>query len=363
MRFLPTPLLRRVAARSLAPVRRSDAPAVYPSRVLQRPFVTSRNTALLLHCRLQFQFCSDSLSSGYVKTLTSLMDAEELFVQHMGTIEKIAAHVGRRHGLRHDDVAEFVAEARFRLLADDYAIIRKFERRSSFSTFLTTVITRFFYQLRVEEWGKWRPSAEAKRLGLRAVALEQLITRDGHSYTEAAQILLSRSGAGYTTTELAAIWSRLPARQPRPMIVPEETSSETAAPSRADDPLLARERERTACTAARVIDGVLRSFAAEDQLILRLRFWEACKVPAIAERLRLDQKKVYKRLDKLFAALRRALTEAGVRPEDVSDLLCHGDSEVKVDAPDSKAQAGNPATNPSHKLQRQRGTGRRRITQ
>jgi RNA polymerase sigma factor (sigma-70 family) len=292
------------------------------------------------------------------------MDAEELFMQSVALIEKIAVHVGRRNGLRNDDVAEFAAEAKFRLIENDYAIIRKFEGRSSFSTYLTTVVTRLFYQRRVEEWGKWRPSAEARRLGLRAIALEQLITRDGHPFPEAAQILLSRAGAGYTLAELEAIWRRLPPRQPRPMMVPEEPSSDTAGNARADDPLMAREREQTACTASRVIDRVISSFPPEDQLILRLRFWEACKVPAIAARLHLDQKKIYKRLDKLFAGLRRALAEAGVQPDDVAELLDAGDSEVTVDISAlTAASPGFSQTGPSHMAQRDQGDGGGRISQ
>jgi RNA polymerase sigma factor (sigma-70 family) len=254
------------------------------------------------------------------------MDAEELFVEHVGTIDRIAAFVCRRCGLHEDDAAEFAADAKLRLLENDYAIIRKFEGRAAFSTYLTTVITRLFYQRRVEEWGKWRPSAEAKRLGARAITLEQYVTRDGYSFEEAVQILTSRAGGGYSRAELEAIWVRLPARMPRPVLVSEEASVEASAAGTTDAPLLSRERQKTARAAAATIDRVVDGLPAEDQLILRMRFWDGRKVPEIAERLHIEQKRIYKRLDRLMLLLKRALQDSGISHDDVMDILYSGDT-------------------------------------
>src|SRR6185295_1916310 len=110
------------------------------------------------------------------------MNPEETYLQHLPTIERIASFVARRNHLNADEAAEFTQEVRFRLFDGDYAIIRKFEGRSLFSTYLTTVIGRLFHQWRVEQWGKWRPSAEAKRLGDKAIALERLLSRDGYTF-------------------------------------------------------------------------------------------------------------------------------------------------------------------------------------
>jgi DNA-directed RNA polymerase specialized sigma24 family protein len=68
---------------------------------------------------------------------------------------------------------------------------------------------------------------------------------------------------------------------------------------------------------------------AEDRLILKMRFWDERKVPDIARTLNMDQKKIYKRLDKLFLTLRRGLEKAGVSKSDVADLLCEGDQEIR----------------------------------
>ena len=257
------------------------------------------------------------------------MNAEDLYLQHLGTIERIAAFVARRDHLNRDETLEFMQEVRVRLLDDDYSIIRKFEGRSSFSTYLTTVIARLAHQWRVERWGKWRPSAEAKRLGDKAITLERLVTRDGFTFDEAVKVLTTPGGSQFTAAELEAIYIRLPPRLPRPTIVSEEVSADAPAlDGGADERVEIHERERSARAAARAIDDLLGTLDAEDRLILQMRFWHALKVPDIARRLHIEQKKLYKRLDRLFGTMRRALESAGIAKSDVSILLTRGDTDI-----------------------------------
>lgn len=276
------------------------------------------------------------------------MEAEDLYLINLGTIERIAAFICRRNHVNEDEAADFTAEVKFRLLENEYAIIRKFERRSTFSTYLTTVITRLYHQFRIEQWGKWRPSAEAKRLGDKAITLERLLTRDGYSFMEAVQILTTRSGGLYTIAELESIYVRLPSRQPRPMLISDDVSAEAAAtPAGADEPLLARDRARAVRVAATAIDRVIAGLPPEDRLILQMRFWGTRKVPEIARALQLDQKKVYKRLDKLFAILRRALEGAGIGQGEVNSLLSSGDQELRLKLL-SEEELEKSALRPSH---------------
>lgn len=259
------------------------------------------------------------------------MNPEEIYREHLPMIERIAACVAHRNHLTADDTGEFTQEVRVRLLVDDYAVIRKFQGRSSFSTYLTTVITRLYQQWRIGQWGKWRPSAEAKRLGDRAIVLERMITRDGYTFAEAVEVLTTPDSSPYDATELEAIYDRLPLRLPRPVLVPEETCAESiAVDSEADDRIESRELERAARRTARAMDALIARMEAEDRLILELRFWQQRKVPDIARTLHLDQKKLYKRLDRLFVVLRRGLEHAGVTKKEVGDLLRRGDQEIRI---------------------------------
>ena len=254
---------------------------------------------------------------------------EELYLENLRSIERIAAFVARRNHLGADEAAEFIQEVRVRLLDDGYAVLRKFEGRSSFTTYLTTVIVRLFHQYRVEQWGKWRPSAEAKRLGDKAITLERLVTRDGFTFGEAVKVLTTPGSSQYTQAELEAIYVRLPHRGPRPVVVSGEISPDAMAiDAEAFDRVETADRQRSARKAATAIDGLLESMDPEDRLILKMRFWDALKVPDIARRLHVEQKKVYKRLDRLFGVMRSALERAGVGKEDVGPLLGRGDEDI-----------------------------------
>lgn len=274
------------------------------------------------------------------------MNPEKTYLQHLATIKRIAAFVARKYHLNADETAEFSQIVTVRLFENDYAIIRKFKGESQFSTYLTTVIVRLFQQCRVEQWGKWRPSAEAKRLGQVAITLERLISRDGFTFLEAVNVLTVRSDAPCTAAELEAIYVRLPPRNPRPVMISDDGLPDAVAvESDADQRLESRDRARTARRMCEVLDAALEELEPEDRLILRMRFWHSRKVPDIARMLDIDQKKLYKRLEKLFTILRRALENAGVSRADMDKLLGGGDQEVHLALQTSEE---NPDPGPSH---------------
>lgn len=260
------------------------------------------------------------------------MSPETLYLENLRAIERIAAYVARRNHLGADETEEFTQEVRVRLLENDYGIIRKFEGRSLFTTFLTTVISNLFHQYRVEMWGKWRPSAEAKRLGDKAITLERLITRDGFTLDEAVKVLTIPTGSQYTIAELEAIYLRLPPRNPRPVVVSGDIAPDAASiDADAYDNVEQAESEGSARRAATTIDGVLQSMEPQDRLLLEMRFWHSLKVPDIAQRLHVDQKKLYKRLDRLFGTMRSALEKAGLGKAELGKLLSRGDQEIHFD--------------------------------
>ena len=117
-------------------------------------------------------------------------DVADLFQRELPLIDGVIRFVVRRHRLPASEADEFVAHARLRLIEHDYQILRRFGGRSSLRTYLATVIERLLLDYRIREWGKWRPSAEARRAGPVAVRLDQLLNRDGLPFHQAAEILL-----------------------------------------------------------------------------------------------------------------------------------------------------------------------------
>jgi RNA polymerase sigma factor for flagellar operon FliA len=282
------------------------------------------------------------------------MDPQELFLSNLGVIDRAISYVCHRNHLSPQDGEEFGSEVKTKLIEGNYAVLRKFEGRSSFSTYLTTVIQRLYFQWRVQMWGKWRPSAEAKRLGEKAITLERMITRDGFTYAEALETLTTGTRA-YTRDEVEALYLRLPERQPRPVLVSAVTPEQapTVDPERE---LFSAERRRSARAAAAAIDEAMEQMDAESQMILRMRFWHGRKVPDIAAALHIEAKRLYKKIDRLLETLRGALQDAGIDREVIADLLERSDHEL------SFFEGGKAGVRHSHKPDGEFGKGESRVT-
>ncbi len=154
------------------------------------------------------------------------------YTAHAETIESALSHACRGHRLAPDVADEFRSWARLRLIDNNQAILRKFEGRSKLRTFLITVVQRLYLDWRNAEWGKWRPSADARRLGPVAVELERLVLRDQLAYDEAVQTLAAKGLASADECERA--WVQLP-RRPRRRRVDEDDMASLASPSSATE--------------------------------------------------------------------------------------------------------------------------------
>jgi RNA polymerase sigma factor for flagellar operon FliA len=253
-------------------------------------------------------------------------EAEALFTSALGAMDRIIASLCRRHGVRGDDADDFASWARLRLIEHDYAAIRKFRGESSLTTYLAVVLAMLFREYRVQRWGRWRPSAEAKRRGPLAIRLETLVRRDKMRFDEAAQLLRT---AGETTLDdraLAQLLQALPLRDPtRPHEVGDAALALAPAAGSADTALTAAEDEVERHSVRRAIDDAMSQLVGEDQVIVRLRYWEGLSVADIARALGVEQKPLYRRLERTLGELRRRLAEAGVSDEAARALLTDHD--------------------------------------
>ena len=244
----------------------------------------------------------------------AIVEPSVLYLQHLEAINRIAASLCKRNGVFGADAEDFASEVRLRLLEDDYAVIRKHRGDSSMTTFLTVVIANLFRDYRIKMWGKWRPSAEARRLGDAAVLLETAMYRDGCSFDEACRLLEQSGRANVDRTELRKITEKLPVRTTR-RIEGEETLSEVAASAQTDGGLLDAERREQLVALHGALARTIATLDAEDQLIIRLRFYEGFSVADVARGLRLPQKPLYPRISRLLQTLSSALTRKGIGPE------------------------------------------------
>lgn len=237
----------------------------------------------------------------------------DFFLQCLPLIDQIVAKIARRHRLSEADAAELRAFVHERLIDNDYAILRKFEQRSSLKTFLTVVASNLFKDFRNAQWGRWRPSSAARRMGPIGIRLEELLLRDGCSLREAIEILRAAGFQG-TDAELARMATRFPARSKDEEL---DAAREAPDPKPPVDPLSAEARERVQQALLAALEGL----SAEERLIIRMRYWDGFLVADIARILKLDQKPLYRRIDAIKERLRELLRQQGVTDEIVGDLL------------------------------------------
>ncbi len=258
---------------------------------------------------------------------------EALFLEQLDLIERAASYAGRRAGLTPQDVEDFVGSVKVKLIDDDYAVLRKHRGDSSLSTFLTAVVHNLCRDFLNHKWGKFRPSAAAKRLGPTALALERLLVRDRHELTAAIEILRSRHGVEEPTAELEDLAARLPPRSPRRFVGEEAlaTRPSPAPESSAERRLADTERAETAARVEEVLNRALAVLSPEDLLILKLHYRDGCTVAAIASALGLKQRPLYSRRERCYRELKAALEASGLTWDQVREILGWQEGEIRAD--------------------------------
>jgi RNA polymerase sigma factor (sigma-70 family) len=256
---------------------------------------------------------------------------ETLFLSNLPVIDEVVAQVCRRHRLSASETEDFASDVHLHFIERNYERLRRFEGRSSLKTFITVCVQRCFLDYRNRLWGKWRPSAEAARLGPEAILLERLVVRDGWSVEQAGEALKLNHGIAIDE-KLAPLCLRLAQRQPARERVPDEEADRLESPAPAPDANVVRaeqdflaKRVRAACARA------CESLGAEDRLVLRLRFDEV-PVADIARALHLNQKRLYRTIERLLADLRARLEADGITRDEMRTLFASG-AFAGVDSP------------------------------
>src|SRR6185295_17617712 len=236
---------------------------------------------------------------------------EQLFLGHLELIEQVIAQFCRRCPFSRQEAEDFAGTVRLKLIEDGYARIRKFRGRSSFKTYLTTVIGHLLQDYQNSAWGKWRPSAEAERLGQVAMWLERLVVRDEHSFDEACQILRLNHRVEMPRAELDELATKLPPRNLRRFEGEERLQDEPSRELRPDERLGARE---VGAVKRRIYAGLQRGIAelpADDRRLIRM--WTELKVADIARILGIEQKPLYRRIEKILGKLKKELERQSIR--------------------------------------------------
>jgi len=266
-------------------------------------------------------------------------EARELLEANLALIRRVVAFTCRHHHFTHEEAEEFASAANLKLVENDYSVLRSWQGRSSLATFLSIVVERWALDYRTHTWGKWHPSAEAKRIGPVAVELEQIVVRDGRSIEEAFPLLAAKD-ANVTLDSLKRMAARFPRRSPKRYDVPVEDDVAVADAREIEDHALEDERRRTADRVAALVRNALAKCPEDIRLVLRLHYIEGMTVAQIARALQREQKLLYRRIERCMDEIRAELRAAGVADRDAVDLI--GRDDVFLDF-----QLGNGGPRPS----------------
>jgi RNA polymerase sigma factor (sigma-70 family) len=239
------------------------------------------------------------------------VDHEALFLSSLPVIDDVTRQVSRRHRLSGAEADDFRSEVRLHFLQHECKVLRSFEGRSSLPTYVTVVVQRLYLDYRNRQWGRWRPSMEAKRRGPAAVLFERLVVRDGWTRNEAIELL--RVNHHVDPHEIESFADLVGRRVPQRQAVAEQEAQDLESPGATPEAALSRAEQRLVLQRLRSSVGRARAaLSPQEALILKMRFDDAMTVAAISRTLQLDQKRLYRTIDRILSRLRGALRAEGV---------------------------------------------------
>jgi RNA polymerase sigma factor for flagellar operon FliA len=273
------------------------------------------------------------------------VDYARVVVDNLPLVDSVVRFIARRHRLSADETDELGAQIRLKLVDNDYEVLRRFQERSSLRTYLTTVVHRHFLDARIAMWGKWRPSAQARRLGPVAILLDQYVNRDGLSFEEAVHAIQNKRGVDVTRAELEELLPQLPRRVQR-RLADDEALADVAAPGGGEKAAVdALDRARDGERIEAALSAALGRLGFQDRLILKLRFCDDVTVARISLMMNLQQKPLYRRIEGVMRVLREELEARGVTQEMVSALI--GESMMPLGKGVGDLLDGKPPQHPS----------------
>jgi len=221
---------------------------------------------------------------------------------HLETVDAAIAHVSRRKLLSSDEREELRSCVYIKLLDRDGEVLRQFRGDSHLRTFLFVVVERVLLDLRNAKWGKWRPTAAARRLGEAAVRLETLVGRDGLTREEAEGVM-RREGEWPLESAQQRQLDLLPARLSRRFIDMDQVEGLRDPSADPEARLIAAAPD----SRRRALRRVIAALDPEDRTLLRLRFDEHLPVGRIASLTGMTTAAAYRRFDAIYRRLRATL--------------------------------------------------------
>jgi RNA polymerase sigma factor (sigma-70 family) len=230
--------------------------------------------------------------------------------------------------LTKEESEDFASVVDFKLLADDYAVLRKFTGKcnGTLRGYLVAVVQHAYQDHRNHLWGKWRPSAEAVHEGPLAVKLETMLYRDELTLDEA--LALAPPG---DREEMQRLATKLPPRTKRHMVGVQQLDGVPSSGLSPEDELINRERETEGDALVRVLAEAVKSLKPDDKALLHLRLERRLSLASVAKAYGVDARHLYRRWEMLIKQLRAQLEKNGYGPGQVAWILDPGAADPRAE--------------------------------
>jgi hypothetical protein len=254
-----------------------------------------------VHGRIRLEY----LSSANTVTF------EQLIAQQRSHFGRVVQDLARRHHLAPQEIEELRIVVDRALERNNYELLRAFDGRSTWETYLSTVVTRLFFEFQGDMWGPWRPTPRASRLGPAGILLEELVVRDGLAIPEAIHVMRTthRVDVPQARLEQMAAQLELHAEHARAANATRETSSQTVD-----------------------VQSALRDAMAlllpDDRLILAMRFGDGQPLTRIAKVMKIDARPLQRRIDQAKEVIRTSLQMQGVAADDIEVVLEQAEADA-----------------------------------
>lgn len=257
------------------------------------------------------------------------MHPKELFEANLSLVERVIDRVCSRAHLAGADREDFASIAHLHLIENDYAVLRQHDGSCSLAGYLAVVLQRLLFDERNRTMGRWRASAEAKRMGEAGILLETLLLRDHRALQEVVP-LVTAADQRLSPRDVESMASRLPERMQRGRSLPIDPVLEATLAS--DDDAASRaieaDRARLAEKTQTILRETMASFTGEERMIIKLRFGSSMSIADVARILQLPPRPLYRQVELLLERLRQALCAAGIDAASAAELI--GSTELDL---------------------------------
>jgi DNA-directed RNA polymerase specialized sigma24 family protein len=238
-------------------------------------------------------------------------------------VERLVQDIARHYHLAAHEIAEFSTLVEETLERNDYELLRAFDRRSTWETYLSTVLTRLFFEFQLGLWGQWRPSAASQALGPAAMLLEELVRRDRLPLADAIELMRSTHRVDLSRQRIESL--------ARELHLPGDPGRHQSA---AEPDTIAEAEVAPDPTIQAALSDAIALLSPEDRLLLAMRYVDRQPITRIAKLLRAAPRPLQRRIEQAKDVLRTSLLTQQIAIEDVDALILQ--AEVDANSPHRK---------------------------